>query len=102
MASYCFPVQWITTVWGISQCQSSRRGSLPFPLESLSLPSLSVMADDLYSTRKYHFRRLGGVGIGITLAPLSPTRQSCKKGLHCRINTMSMQQVIGIGRNEPH
>jgi hypothetical protein len=36
--------------------------------------------------------------MGIAFAPLSPTRKSCKKGWYRCINTVGMQQVIGIGQ----
>src|SRR5258708_27784567 len=64
MASYCVPVQWITTVTGSSQGQLRTSGSLPRPLESRSMLSLSTIAERLYSIRKYHLRFLGGLASG--------------------------------------
>src|SRR6266851_10051058 len=64
MASYCVPVQWITTVTGSSQGQLRTSGSLPRPLESRSMPSVSAIAERLYSIRKYHLRRRGGCAVG--------------------------------------
>src|SRR5260370_32782976 len=64
MASYWVPVQWITTVLGKSQGQLSTSGSFPLPLDSRSCPSLSIIAERLYSMRKYHLRFLGGLASG--------------------------------------
>src|SRR5260370_19721566 len=64
MASYCVPVQWITTVTGSSQGQLRTSGSLPRPLESRSMPDFSTSAERLYSIRKYHLRFLGGLASG--------------------------------------
>ena len=40
--------------------------------------------------------------VGILGVPLSPACKPCKERLYCCINAMGMQQVIRIGRDEPH
>src|SRR5215472_18071869 len=50
----------MTTVCGSAHGQSRMSGAFPLPLDSLSIPSLRLIADRLYSIRKYHLRRRGG------------------------------------------
>jgi hypothetical protein len=54
----------MTTVFGKSQGQDSTSGALPLPLESRSTPSLSAIAERLYSMRKERLRLWGGFTSG--------------------------------------
>src|SRR5260221_4003762 len=79
MASYSLPVQWITTVLGVSQGQSRTSGAVPLPLERMSCPACCRIAVLLYSMRKYQRRRLGGCALGSLLRRARQLFRAAKK-----------------------